>query len=109
MKKLGYLKYPAVFILLLAFFYILEINISEGVYYLPLEAAVFAIISEIMIFKPAFKHIFIVLANVLFLLMMGFFVMNRLSIANIFGSLGFGILMISAVFYLTRLIKQGYI
>lgn len=109
MKKLRYLKYPAVFILLLTFFYILEINISEGAYYLPLEAAVFAIISEIMIFKPAFKRIFIVLANVLFLLMMGFFVMNRLNTANIFGSLGFGILMISAVFYLPRLFKQGHL
>lgn len=109
MKKLRYFKYPAVFILLMAFFYILEVDISEGAKYVPLQAAVFALISGILIFKPAFKRISFVLANVLFLLMMGFFVMNHLSVATIFGSLGFGILIITAVFYLPRLVKQGHI
>lgn len=109
MKKLRYLKYPFVFVLLMVFFYILEVDISEGAKYVPLEAAVFALISEILIFKPSFKRISLVLANVLFLLMMGFFVINRLSTANIFGSLGFGILIITAVSYLPRLFKQGHL
>lgn len=109
MKKLRYLKYPAVFILLMTFFYILEVDISEGAKYVPLEVAVFAVISEILIFKPSYKRISLVLANVLFLLMMGFFVINRMNFANIAGSLGFGILIIIAVSYLPRLFKQGHI
>lgn len=109
MKKTKVLKYLLVFPLFLILFYFLEINVSEEISYLPFEITVFALVADTLIFKPGSRRIFIVIANMLFLLMMLFFVLNRMNFANIAGSLGFGILILTAVSYLQRLFKQGHL
>lgn len=103
------LKYTAVFALLLLVFFIIDISLSEEINILPFEILIVALTTEILIFWPRLRLIFILIANILFLIMVLFFVLNMVDIANIFGSLGFGIFLIASLFYLPQLFKYGCI
>lgn len=102
-------KYIIVFILLLLFFSIIDANLSGNINILPVEIFAFALITEILIFWQYFRLVFIICANILFLLMIILFVFNMPEVANVFGSLGFGIFLITALSYLPQLIKYGHI
>lgn len=69
----------------------------------------FTLMTILLLSKPALKKAFVVLSVILFIIMAVFFTLDFIDIANFFGSLGFGILIISSLFYLPKLIKYGYI
>ncbi len=111
MKKYSYyaVKYIGIFVLLYIFFFIIDINLSESISILPLEIFIFALVTEILIFRSYLRLAFIIAANISLLLMIILFVLGLTDVANIFGSLGFGIFIITAFFYLPQLVKYGYI
>lgn len=69
----------------------------------------FTLITLLLIFQPWLKRAFVILSMTLFIIMVVFFTLDFIDIANFFGSLGFGIFIISSLFYLPKLIKYGYI
>lgn len=93
----------------LGFFFLfnsgLRFDSAESVF----QSLIFALLTLLLILHPRLKKIFIVLSLILFVLMVIFFVLNFIHIANFFGSLAFGILIISGLFYLPKVLKEGYI
>lgn len=69
----------------------------------------FTLITMILVFQPRLKKAFVILSVMLFIIMVVFSILDIIDIANFFGSLGFGILIISSLFYLPKLLKHGYI
>lgn len=102
-------KYIFVILLLLLLFSIMDLNPSTGVNFLPIAVLMFTVSVGILLIWPYLKSVFIIISNISFLIMVIFFVLNLPDIANIFGSLGFGILIIASLFYLPQLFKYGYI
>lgn len=98
-----------IFLLLLPLFYVLDLTPGAEKIPLPLEVSVFALTGTTLIFWPAAKRSFIFASNALFLIMTVFFMLDLPDAANIFGSLGFGILVLTVLFYLPRLFKQGHL
>lgn len=107
--KLKTLRILFIFILLVPLFYVLDLTAAAEKIPLPLEVSVFALTGATLIFWPAAKQSFIFASNALFLIMAVFFMLDLPDTANIFGSLGFGILVITAIFYLPSLFKQGHL
>lgn len=73
------------------------------------QTLVFTLSTLILINKPWLKEIFMILSLVLFIFTGIFFTLDLNLITEFFGSLGFGILIISGIFYLPQLLKHGYI
>lgn len=69
----------------------------------------FTLTTLLLISQPWFKKTFVVLSMILFIIMVIFFTLDFINIANFFGSLGFGILIISSLFYIPKLLKYGYV
>lgn len=107
MKKV--IKTTVIFIIILGFFLFLNSGLrfdsTESVF----QSLIFALLTLLLILHPRLKKVFIVLSLILFVLMVIFFVLNFIPIANFFGSLAFGILIISGLFYLPKVLKNGYI
>lgn len=73
------------------------------------QTLVFTLSTLLLINKPWLKKAFVILSIILFIFMVVFFTLDFINIANFFGSLGFGILIISGIFYLPQLLKYGHI
>lgn len=69
----------------------------------------FTLMTLLLIYQPWLKKAFVIFSMILFVIMVVSFTLNFIDIANFFGSLGFGTLIISSLFYLPRLLKYGYI
>lgn len=69
----------------------------------------FTLMTLLLIFQPWLKKALVILSVILFVIMVVFFVLDFIDIANFFGSLGFGILIISSLFYLPKLLKYGHV
>lgn len=69
----------------------------------------FTLMTLLLISKPVLKKAFTTLSVILFVIMVIFFTLDFINIANFFGSLGFGILIISSLFYIPRLLKYGHV
>lgn len=69
----------------------------------------FTLMTLLLIFKTWLKKVFVILSAILLVIMVVFFILDFIDIANFFGSLGFGIFIISSLFYLPKLLKYGYI
>lgn len=111
-----YIKYFLTFMLLLIFFVAfntsLDFKLNAGF----IEALIFAFVTTLLIFHPQLKRLTLIISNILFIIMAILFLpgqsYNMLTLidsANFFASLGFGILIISLIFYLPQIIKKGYI
>lgn len=107
MKKT--IKKIVIFVILFGFFLLfnsgLRFDSAESVF----QSLIFALLTLLLILHPRLKKVFIVLSLILFVLMVIFFVLNFIPIANFFGSLAFGILIISGLFYLPKVLKKDYI
>lgn len=73
------------------------------------QTFIFTLITLLLIFQPWLKKSFVVLSMILFIIMVIFFTLDFINIANFFGSLGFGILIISSLFYIPKLLKYGHL
>lgn len=124
-----YIKAILLFIILFGFYLYINSDLILRIDYLFLESLIFTIVSEALIFRPSLRLIFILISVVLFIIMIVLFVCSSLEAlmtgilaeanltaeyslvvqANFFGSLAFGIFLISLIFYLPQLIKKGYI
>lgn len=111
-----YIKISAIFTLLLAVFIpintSLDFKINEGF----IEAVIFAMVTELLIFQPKIKFLILIISNILFTIMVVFFLFGHINsdlmlidTANTFASLGFGMLILSVIFYLPQIFKRGYI
>lgn len=107
--KFKTLRILFIFLLLLPLFYVLDLTAAAKKIPLLLEVSVFALTGTTLIFWPAAKRSFIFASNALFLIMTVFFMLDLPDTANIFGSLGFGILVITVIFYLPSFFKQGHL
>lgn len=102
-------KHVSIFLILLLSFFFLNTNLTDGINLFPFDVIIFTIVTEILIFYSSSKLFFITISNILFFIMAIFFILDLVEIANIFGIFGFGILIITTVFYLPQLFKYGYI
>lgn len=73
------------------------------------QTLVFTISTMLLINKSWLKNVFVILSLVLFIFTGIFFTLNLILIAEFFGSLGFGILIISGIFYLPQMLRYGHI
>lgn len=102
-------KHVSIFLILLLSFFFLNINLTDGINLFPFDVIIFTIVTEVLIFYSFSKLFFIIISNICFFVMAIFFILNIVEIANIFGIFGFGILIITTIFYLPQLFKNGHI
>ncbi len=107
MKKV--IKTTVIFIIIFGFFLSLNSGLRLDSAELVFQSLIFAFLTLLLIFRPWLKKVFIVLSLILFIFMVIFFILDFISVANFFGSLAFGILIISGLFYLPKVFKKGYI
>lgn len=69
----------------------------------------FTLITLLLIFQLWLKKVFVILSVVLFVIMVVFFTLDFIDIANFFGTLGFGTLIILSLFYIPKLFKYGHV
>lgn len=103
------LKHISIFLVLLFTFFLLSVNLTDEINLSPFDVIIFTLVSGILIICPLCKLLFIIISNILFFIMAIFFILDLVEIANIFGIFGFGILIITTVFYLPQLFKYGHI
>lgn len=107
MKKI--VKVSILFLLFFSFYWLFNSGLRTDVWDQILQNLVFTILTIVLIFKPSLKTISMFISLILLIFMVIFFVLDNITIANSFGSLGFGILIISGLFYIPKLLKYGYI
>lgn len=107
MKKA--IKKLALYLFVFGFFLILNSGFRFDAWDSLFQTLFFTLMTLLLIFQPWLKKAFIILSVVLFIIMVVFFTLDSVDIANFFGSLGFGILILSSFFYLPKLIKYGHI
>jgi len=73
------------------------------------QNVVFSSVTLALIYQPILKKGFVLLSLSMLALTSIFFVLGYILVANAFGILGFGIMIISGLFYLPKLFKDGYI
>lgn len=71
--------------------------------------AIFAVSFSLALFYPMVRRYLIMLSFCLFAIMFFFYLFNIIDISNGFGSLGFGILMLTILSYLPILLRNGQI
>ena len=97
------------FVVLLGFFLLFNSGFRLDSFESLFQSFIFTLLTLLLIFYPWLKKVFIIFSLILFILMVIFFILNFIPIANYFGSLAFGILIISGLFYLPKILKKGYI
>lgn len=107
MKKT--IKSIILFILVFGFFLVFNSGLKFNSWESLFQTFIFTLLTQILIFHPWLKKGFIILSLILFIFMVIFFTLDFISVANFFGSLGFGILIISSLFYIPKILKYGYI
>lgn len=108
-NKIKIIKKTFYFFGVFGFFWMLNSGFSFDSWISLFQTILFTLITITLFSRSWLKNVFIVLAMVLLIIMVIFFTLNLIDIANFFGSLGFGILLISSLFYLPELIKHGHI
>lgn len=96
-------------IFIFGFFLVFNSGFRFDSWELLFQIFVFTLLTMFLIFQPGLKKGFVLSSLVLFIFMVIFFILDYTGIANFFGSLGFGILIISSLFYLPKLLKYGYV
>lgn len=107
MKKI--IKKIILFLLIPGFFLIINSGFKFDSWDSLFQTLFFSLMTLLLIFQPRFKKVFVILSVILLIIMVVFFTLDYIDIANFFGSLGFGIFIISSLFYLPKLLKYGYV
>ena len=107
MKKA--IKKITLYLFVFGFFLIINSGFKFDSWVSLFQTLFFTLMTLLLISQPWLKKAFVVLSMILFFIMVVFFILDFIDIANFFGSLGFGILIISSLFYLPKLLKYGYI
>lgn len=102
-------KNITLFLLIFGFFLIFNSGFKFDFGESQFQTLVFTLMTLLLIFQPWLKKVFVILSLILFIFMVIFFTLDLISVADFFGSLGFGIFIISGLFYLPRLLKYGHI
>lgn len=103
------IKKITLFLFFFGFFLILNSGFKFDSWNSLFQTLFFTLMTILLISKPVLKKAFVILSVILLVIMVIFFTLDFIDIANFFGSLGFGIFIISSLFYLPKLIKYGYI
>jgi len=107
MKKA--IKKIALYLFIFGFFLMLNAGFKLDSLDSLFQTLFFTLIMLLLLSQPHLKKAFVILSVILFVIMVVFFILNFIDTANFFGSLGFGILIISGLFYLPKLLKYGHI
>lgn len=104
-------KTTLLFILIWAFFWFINNGFNPDLDYSQLQTLIFAVTTVILIKRNTLRLATATLAIILLIIMALLSVSfpKTIDAANFFGTLGFGILIISSLFYIPQLIKQGFI
>lgn len=105
MKKI--IKKIILFTIILVFFLVFNSGFRFDDWQSIFQTVVFSLVAWILIYKPWLKSGFILLTLIFFIFMVISFILSHIIIANFFGTLGFGLLIISGLFYLPQLVKYG--
>lgn len=103
------IKKITLFLFFFGFFLILNSGFKFDSWDSLFQTLFFTLMTLLLISQPWLKKVFIILSVILFVMMVVFFIFDLINVANFFGSLGFGVLIISGLFYLQRLLKHGYL
>ena len=74
-----------------------------------IQSAIFVLIFAVAILKPKLRSKIFYFTFLLLFLMVGFYLFQRIALANSVASVGIGIFFITLLTYLPELIKKGYI
>lgn len=104
------LAYKLIFsILSFGVFYILEYGFTfdnPNKFLIPL---LLSVLTMIMLFRPDLKHYSLILVGICLVLMILASIFNLLNFANILGSFGFSLLIVTIFLYLPQIIKKGHV
>ncbi len=99
--------------IILVLFFLLFTTLDSGGDYshidLLIQPGIFAMILTLSIFYARFRKYFVVAAVILQAILVITYLLQMWEVSNWFGSLGFGILLISVFSYIVMLIKKGRI
>lgn len=74
-----------------------------------LQSLLFVLTFITVTLKPKFKIIIFYLAFILLLIMIGFYLLQKITVANSLASIAIGILLITSLTYLPQILKNGYV
>jgi len=107
MKKI--IKVVIIYFIIFAFFLLSNSGLILDDWQSIFQNIVFSAITLALIYQPNLKKGFVILSLLLLTLTGLFFVLDYIFVADAFGTLGFGIIVISGLFYIPRLFKDGHI
>ncbi len=90
-------------------FYILEYGFNFDSYNKLLTPFLLSTLTMIMLFRPDFKRYSLILTGVCLVLMILLSIFNLLNFANVLGSFGFSLLIVTIFLYLPQIVKKGHI
>lgn len=73
------------------------------------QSLLFVLTYMVVVLRPTFRLKIIYLAFFLLLVMVGFYLLQRINLANSLASIAIGILFISSISYLPEIIKKGFV
>ncbi len=95
------------FLFFLIIYLIINSELSFSSFENTFTTLIFSLFTTIIIVVPKLKRIGIYVLIILWIFTIAFFVVGFIDIANIFGTLAFGFLIISAMLRLLELVKTG--
>lgn len=104
-----FIKSATIFIFVLPVLLFLNTGFSDSSFWRMAQTTAFSLIFSFILVWPQFKK-YILLASGLFIVIMSaLFVSGRIENAELFGSSGFGLVLLLLISYVPQLIKKGYI
>lgn len=105
MKLLKMMLFPIILVIFLFINTDMSFRINQNL----LQAVTFSLVAYLLILRSSYKKFFLIISNSFLVFMAMFFIFNNIELANFFGSLGFGIFLLSLIFYIPQIVKSGYI
>lgn len=104
-----FLKFFFFFIIFTLLFYVLENGVFLDSPYKSIIPSLLGGLTVVMMFKKNFRKLIFFFSIFVLGLMVVIYLFSFLEIAKIVGDFGFSLLMISTIFYIPQIIKNGYI
>lgn len=108
-KTILTLRAIAIFIFFTLFFILIDGEWPIENFYKSIRSLIFSLSVLAIILNPSIKKSLLFISGLMLILMIIFYLLNQLMIADWIGSLGFGIVAITIAGYLPELIRRGYI
>ncbi|HCB22823.1 hypothetical protein A3H81_01560 [Candidatus Daviesbacteria bacterium RIFCSPLOWO2_02_FULL_38_18] len=89
--------------------FFLNTGFSTDLLWKTFQTIVFSVLFSLSLVWPVLKKYFLILSGLLLIFMAVFFISGQSGWAEIFGSSGFGLVLLLLISYVPQLIKKGYI